>query len=249
MKKLFLFLFPLLMLFSCNDGKKEYYPKSIVGTTIVVDSTLDEEPYQPAIEVLNKYKPKVDNITDSVIGYNNQLLAKSTKKSFIGDFISDVIIVEAENVFKTKVDMSIMNNGGIRNDLPKGEVTLGDIFKVSPFENNLVLIKLKGKDIKDMFNTFTKQYKPSFGGATLKMISENNNSLYINGKPVEDDKEYVIATIDFLLDGGDGFFNVDLVKDDNTMYSSVLLRDALANYVINNSPINYKSNNRLVINY
>ncbi|MGI6718037.1 MAG: 5'-nucleotidase C-terminal domain-containing protein [Bacteroidales bacterium] len=252
MKKLLLIslLLSSLLLYSCDENvKKEYYPKSIVGTTIVMDSTFDQEPYQAAVDVLNKYKPAVAKITDSIIGYNNQLLAKHTNNALIGDFISDVMIVEAERVFDTNVDISIINNGGIRSDLPEGEITLGNVFNISPFDNNLVLIKLKGKEIKDMFNTFTKDRKPSFGGATLRMYSEHNNSLYIGGQPVNDNKEYVTATIDFLLDGGDGFFDQNLVKDENTKYSSFLLRDALANYILNNSPIQYKSDNRLVIKY
>ena len=95
-------------------------------------------------------------------------------------------------------DAAILNKGGIRNGLPKGDVTLGSVYSALPFENSLLTVKLKGEDLaKQLANPdalvagFTQAGKGKFKDA--------------QGKPLDPKKEYTVATVEYLYFGGDGF--------------------------------------------
>jgi 5'-nucleotidase / UDP-sugar diphosphatase len=95
-------------------------------------------------------------------------------------------------------DGAILNKGGLRNGLPAGDVTLGSVYSVMPFENSLLTVKLKGEDLaKQLANPdalvagFTPAGKGKFKDA--------------KGKALDPQKEYTVATVEYLYFGGDGF--------------------------------------------
>lgn len=98
----------------------------------------------------------------------------------------------------TKADAVIINKKGIRGDLPAGPITVGSVYSVLPFENSLMLMKVKGADLANQLSNpealisgFTAAGKGKFKDA--------------KGKPLDPKKEYTVATIEYLYFGGDGF--------------------------------------------
>ena len=47
-------------------------------------------------------------------------------------------------------DMGLVNIGGLRNNMPEGIVRRGDIMLISPFENYVVVLEMKGKDLLEL---------------------------------------------------------------------------------------------------
>lgn len=98
----------------------------------------------------------------------------------------------------TQADAVIVNKKGIRGDLPAGPITVGSVYSVIPFENSLMLVKVKGADLVNqlgnaeaLISGFTAAGKGKFKDA--------------KGKPLDPKKEYTVATIEYLYFGGDGF--------------------------------------------
>jgi 5'-nucleotidase / UDP-sugar diphosphatase len=98
----------------------------------------------------------------------------------------------------TKADAVVINRKGIRGDLPAGPITVGSIYSVLPFENSLMLVKVKGAELVNqlsnpeaLFSGFTAAGKGKFKD--------------IKGKPLDPKKEYTVATIEYLYFGRDGF--------------------------------------------
>lgn len=98
----------------------------------------------------------------------------------------------------TKADAVIINKKGIRGDLPAGPITVGSVYSVMPFENTLMLVKVKGADLVNQLSNpealisgFTAAGKGKFKDA--------------KGKPLDPKKEYKVATVEYLYFGGDGF--------------------------------------------
>ena len=81
----------------------------------------------------------------------------------------------------TSADISIMNTGGIRTELPKGDVSYSTIYGVYPFENQIICVKVKGKYINDWINKNASYYYMDYTG------------------PFEDETEYNVATIDYVI--------------------------------------------------
>lgn len=114
-------------------------------------------------------------------------------------------------------DIGVMNAGGVRDDLPAGDVTYQQAFSVQPFGNENSYKTLKGADFKEALE---QQWKPGADRPRLALGLSNNvsytynpdaeqgnriTSITIDGKPMDMDKDYVIAGSTFLLAGGDSF--------------------------------------------
>ncbi len=124
----------------------------------------------------------------------------------------------------TGADFALFNAGGIRSGLKPGWVTVGDIYDMTPFQNNLQTFRLTGREVLDLFRplpqTRTNAF-PQFYGVTAYAWEDGEDSLAVagvldgDGLPVDPDGEYTFATINFLAEGGDGYhFPVDGLVDD-----------------------------------
>ncbi len=122
---------------------------------------------------------------------------------------------------ETGADIALTNGGGIRATIEKGDVTKGDVINVLPFGNYIVTKQVKGQDIIDALNhgmKFGAGSFPHFAGMTVeakKMESVGENgvtitkgkvlSVLVDGKPINPNATYTLATNDFMAAGGDGY--------------------------------------------
>jgi len=128
---------------------------------------------------------------------------KGSPESPLGNLTADGLIWMAREYYDIDADVSLYNSGGIRNNIFKGYLTLGDVYSVYPFDNVLTILTLKGRDLNSLFD-----YVASNGGMPVnkgvKLVISNGKvkSLTINGQPVDEEQTYTIATIDYLANLG-----------------------------------------------
>ncbi|HBE9435247.1 membrane-associated 5'-nucleotidase/phosphoesterase [Clostridioides difficile] len=164
---------------------------------------------------VDEIKEQQEKILDKVIGVTTNTLDGSyenvrTKETNLGNLISDILLD------KTKADISLFNGGNIRDTIEKGNITIRDIVDVFPFSNTIVTKELTGAQIKDVLEHGVKIY-PEKSSAFLQVggISyyfnpkqkegERITSIQKEGKPLDLDKKYVVATNDYIASGGDEF--------------------------------------------
>ena len=148
----------------------------------------------------------------------------------LGNLIVDMIRKGASEYYKTPIDVGLLNYGGIRIPLPKGEVTLEDMESMFPFQNYLCMAKIKGKNLQRLFDQLAKT-DAFMAVSNVKVHVKNHEitELLIGGQPLKPEKVYTLATIDFLLDGGDGVA-VGAIADDVKL-SRKLLREVILEQV------------------
>ena len=101
----------------------------------------------------------------------------------------------------TDADVSIYNAGGLRAEISAGEVTIGDIYAVYPFDNVLSIVTMKGRDLKTMFDYVASNGGlPVNSGVKLVIRDKTVKSVTVNGKPIDNNKIYTIASIDYLVE-------------------------------------------------
>ncbi|HAH62402.1 MAG TPA: bifunctional metallophosphatase/5'-nucleotidase, partial [Treponema sp.] len=156
-----------------------------------------------------------------------------------GDVLCDGMVAYCRNQ-GIGIDCAVTNGGGIRSELPAGNVTRGDILTMLPFDNVLFVLTLKGSDVIELFN-FIGSVKQGAGAwaqvskevkYTITYDAAGNGTLSgltINGAPVDPDKTYKIATNDYMAGGGDGY--VAFKKSIDTFNSSMLLSSVFVDYV------------------
>ncbi len=104
------------------------------------------------------------------------------------------------------IDLALLNFGGIREPIPAGPITIGKLFSVLPFDNNTIaVIELKGSELKKMFFNNLKQLKNTQPMHNTQIVYSNGTieSVTIGGKPIDDNRTYRMATINFIENGGD----------------------------------------------
>lgn len=173
---------------------------------IKVNEAYDEAAKQyPAFEAwLAPYKHVVDSIMNTPIAENTKEMKLDSYA--YQNWLSDVVEELITSLYGNKIDLAIMNKGGIRNDMPKGTVSEGLINTTFPFDNRFVVIDIKGKDLLEAFSVMarkggdavSKDVKVTYG-ANGKILSAK-----INGKEIKPEQTYKLGTINFLINGGDG---------------------------------------------
>jgi 2',3'-cyclic-nucleotide 2'-phosphodiesterase (5'-nucleotidase family) len=120
----------------------------------------------------------------------------------------------------------MLNNGGLRTSLPAGAISKGKIFELMPFENMLVVLTISGAQMKNLLAYIGKSKGVPVSGMQMKIDSEGGvKQVMIGGLPFDENKNYRVATSDYLAGGGDkmGFFKNPVSNE----LLSRKLRDAL----------------------
>lgn len=145
------------------------------------------------------------------------------------NLLSDFVMMRGEEICGKPVDLSIMNKGGIRTDLAKGKITKGEIIDIAPFDNSVVVLEIKGKDLLDNFKVMASQDGNGVSKNVRVLYDPNTreiNSAEINGTPVDPDKTYRLATIDYLAAGNDYMSpltrGVELAKSKEVLYTTLI---------------------------
>ena len=154
--------------------------------------------------ILIDAQPKMASLKQ-VIAHAPKAMSSHYPQSELSNFAVDCIMEGVEELTGRKVDVGIMNFGGIRCDIPQGDVLLDDIMSMFPFRNKLCYLEIKGKDVRAIFEQLAAEKWQVVGGARC-VISKDGRliSAEIGGEPLDDDKVYGVTTLDFLLNGGDG---------------------------------------------
>lgn len=139
----------LSILSSCSTSRQEF---DISYKLIPVDARWDKTPEPLMEQIVDKYKTSVDSIMSIVIGKSSQYMAPGRPETSLTNLSADIIKTEVQRDFGQPVDFAIINTGGIRNPLMQGDITLGEIYSIFPFDNTLCLIKLKGSDVRELLN-------------------------------------------------------------------------------------------------
>jgi 2',3'-cyclic-nucleotide 2'-phosphodiesterase (5'-nucleotidase family) len=217
-----LFVIFLTFFLAASCSKQNYQVSKIEGKRITIT---DKEIEEPTIEnYIKPYREHINGELDSVLAYCPVTLDKSSGKwqTTIGNLMADATMQRGNMVFKARekksIDLCILNHGGIRSILPKGNVTSRTAYEIMPFENSLVVIALKGEQIFELVDYFIATKKPHpLSGITFTISKDNvAKNILVQGKPVEKDTMYYAATNDYLSNGGDNmnFFKKGIQKFD-----------------------------------
>ena len=184
---------------------QHYRLASVERTRILVDSRYDVAPDARATQFMAPYKHAVDSIMSPVVGRAARYLEASRPESPLSNLLSD-ILVWGGKAFNEQPDLAIYNMGGIRAALAEGDITVGDVVDVAPFENKICFLTLKGSQLKELLAQTMKR-----GGEgvshSVRIVATSKGELLqvtINGKEINPDADYRIATIDYLAQGNDG---------------------------------------------
>jgi len=218
------FLF-LLLFYSCSQ---KYNIKSTNFEVIEVINEVDSN----IIKIISPYKSQLDIEMNEVLCYTRHDLIKGKPESTLGNFICDLSIEKTNG----EADICVFNNGGLRDVIAKGDITIRDIYQVMPFENELVILDLNKNEFYDLLKYITRKGGEPIGG--LNIIKKNDTIL----SPFNNDSIIRVLTTDYLADNAKGFPNN---KDQKKV--GIKLRDAIIEFCKQVDTINILLDKRIII--
>lgn len=226
MKKIF-YTSLLALLYACSSPG--YVVTSTKGEYIPVTATA--HPDQKMAGMVAYYRHRMEKVMDQVIGHSVQNMPYGKPESLLTNFTSDVMLaLDTKYTGGHPVDLTIMNVNGHRAHIPEGDVTVGDVFTTYPFENELVVVRLKGSDLKEVFEAYAGMGGFGISGSVkLKVKDKQLKDAKVNGLPVDRNKIYTIVTLDYLAEGNDGM--EALKKAESATPTGLTLRDYMMDYI------------------
>jgi 5'-nucleotidase len=216
-------------------------------------------------EIVDGANAAVAPIKDEIVGYSNVALTRTQYwgtvpapttspggESNLGDVATDAMNWQADQLEDT-VDFAFANSGGIRADIPAGDVTFGEVYAAFPFQNVLTTTTLTGAQVKQVLE---QGASGQFGMVQVSGLSFTYNpslpagsrvtstTVAATGQPLDPAANYRVATNDFMYNGGD---NYTMFKQGTNpvIYSDQVLYDVLSGYFRQFSPINQQIEGRI----
>lgn len=214
----FVLILTVFSLLSCAE--KKLYLSKIEGKQLPISETLSQT---NSIEnFIEPYRKHIDKDLNTVLAFAPENIDKKGEwQTKIGNLQSTITLAAATKMFQLRenknVDICLLNNGGIRAIINKGNITTRTAFELMPFENNLVVVSLKGENILEMVNYIIKERKPHpLAGLTFTIDkSSAPKNILIQNEPLNLQKIYYVATNDYLYNGGD---NMNFFKKGIQLY-------------------------------
>ena len=206
--------------------------------------------------VVKYYQPFKKNLEESLmntpISYSPETYKKNDGElnSTLSNMFADATYEMSNPVFNKmsgqNIDIVLLNNGGIRSIISKGNISEKTAFELMPFENSIVVLELSGLSIIKMIDYLRKvKLQHPISGLQITLNNDYSvNEVKINGVSIENEKKYYVATTDYLLEGGDKmYFLAETTKTTDINYK---MRDILIDYFKKYDTLKLKSDNRFI---
>ncbi len=183
---------------------QKYKVAKVERTRILIDKSWDAHPDAEAARFIAPYKSKVDSIMGPVVGSIAHDMTRQRPESELSNLLCD-ILVWGGKAFGEEPVFSVYNMGGIRANLAKGNVTVGDVNEIAPFENKICFLTLTGEKVTELFQQIAHRGGEGLSHGVRLVITKDGKlkNVTLNGEPVDPAKKYRIATLDYLAEGND----------------------------------------------
>ncbi|MDQ8204138.1 5'-nucleotidase [Pelagicoccus sp. SDUM812003] len=178
-------------------------------------------------DYLRPFREGVEAFAAEVIGVAAEPLTRTRPECGLSNLVADSLRFVGETEFEAPVDLAVTNFGGLRRDLPEGPLTMGLIMELSPFENYLTYLEVKGELVEELARQIAGSGGVAVSGIRVAINSDQEVvEARINGELIDPRKTYRMVSIDYLVSTWDRLFKPEWIieKDVST---NLVQRDAI----------------------
>lgn len=219
----------LALLLGSACASHEWQVVARKSTRIAIDSTTNVLADSSYVRYLQPRKRLIDIKMDSVIGWATETMKASGPESLLSNFSADVYRKAASDYLKQPVDIAIVNLGGLRTQIPAGPVTVRKVFELMPFENELVVLWLRGDKLMKLLQFFASIGGEGESGIRMEIRGGKAMNVTVDNVPLDERKLYSIATNDYLAGGNDKM--LQLAESEKKINTGLKVRDMLMKYI------------------
>ncbi len=213
-----------LLCYSCSP---KVYVTSNTSEKYGINNSMSAD--SDMLKTIQPYKDSLFAKMNVVIAQNESILINSQPEGSLGNLMADIILKKGMDYAHQPIDFCIVNFGGIRlMSLPPGNVTVGKIYELMPFDNRVVLLKIKGSTIQQLMNVAVADGGWPVSGMKYSIHDKKVTNISIQQQPLDTNKIYSLVCSDYLANGGDNCF---MLKEYPQQELNVLFRDMLIIYL------------------
>ncbi|MEZ4911103.1 MAG: 5'-nucleotidase C-terminal domain-containing protein [Saprospiraceae bacterium] len=223
------YLFAFYLLFFTIGCAKQNHLADVQTRTYRIEKA--SYPVDVAIaEAIEPYKVQLDATMNEVIGYNEAEMVKGKPSSSLTNWFTDALLAETQKLVQDSLDFAIQNYGGIRlNSFAPGDITIGKVYELMPFDNVMYIVELKGNLVKKLFDRLAQSGGwPISNTVNFHIAYGEATNIFIKGMPLDTLKTYNVAIPDYVALGGD---NMEMMKGAPMHNTNALVRDLLIQYI------------------
>jgi len=221
----------ILLLFACSPT---YILQSHEGKVVAIQASADST----ALAIIAPYQNAIEEEMNEVLTFTTTELNKKGAESTLGNFVTDLCLNYAD------AHMCVMNNGGLRTTIYKGNITRGKLYELMPFENELVILELDENDYLGLLNYISKRGGEPFSGISITITEDGEIINYSQPVDFSKGEKVKVLTSDYLANGGD---KMSFFQNKEQIKVGLKLRDAIIDYCSKTDTINVQLDGRLKI--
>jgi len=232
-----------IILASVSCSHKSWVVTQAASSRIALDSSTEVTADKNYESYLQPLKQRVGAKMNVVIGQAAETMKGHAPESLLSNFSADVYRQTATGSLGEKVDIAIVNLGGLRTVVPAGNITVGKVFELMPFENELVIVWLKGDKLAALLQYFAGMGGEGVSGLRMTIDQGKATDVTVDGKPLDTEKLYSIATNDYLAGGNDKM--IQLAQNVKRVNTGIKVREMLLDYIKNETTKGRKIQSKL----
>ena len=191
-----------------------------------------------ALAIIAPYQNAIEEEMNEALTFTKHNLEKGRPQSTLGNFVTDLCLNYAD------AHICVMNNGGLRTTINKGNIRRGKLYELMPFENELVVLELDENDYLGLLNYICKRGGEPFSGISITMKEDGEIINYSQPVDFSKGEKVKVLTSDYLANGGD---KMSFFQDKKQLKVGIKLRDAIIDYCSNTDTINVQLDGRLKV--
>ena len=196
-------IFLALIVILCSCGHKPLRVVEATTEAIRVNASADGIQDAAYLAHLAPIKENMEREMNVQLGYAPEDLWVDAPECPMLNWASDALWEAAKQAYDGRVDIAVVNMGGMRCAWPAGPITKGNVFELMPFDNRLVILTLKGEDVLALCESFAQYGGQGVAGMRVKTVNGHVAEVLIGGKALDTKATYTVATSDYLSGGAD----------------------------------------------
>jgi 5'-nucleotidase/UDP-sugar diphosphatase len=193
----------------------------------IFDDEIEDDPAM--LREIEKWNTRVGEIAGEIVATSSETMTRAYgQESNMGNMFADAL-----KAMNDTIDIAVINSGALRQDIPKGQVSIGHLISAFPFPNRGIITTLTGKEVREIFEHAAGQTNGVLQvsqGFQYSITKDNKlGFMRLNGKDIQDEGIYRVAAPNFVTMGGDGYLS--FLKSSETIDSGILMFDVAKNFI------------------
>lgn len=165
----------------------------------------DLEPDPEIISQLNQYRDSLNTAMNEKIAVITDTLHFGKPESSLGNLAADALRFRAASHLRKFIHVGVIGSGSFKIFFTPGELTLGDLYEFMPYDNHLVVLTMTGQQIQDLSDQVAALGGAPVSGLRFRLRGNRAQGVLVNAEVIDLTSTYLVATSNFIADGGDAF--------------------------------------------